>query len=87
MKYLYLIITLVVHFVIFGFFAGSDQLFIMAVLSSVIILIGLLLHLDSLKEKVIRDLGWGMLYGSCACLLISTSAFAYIYWAVSNSPF
>lgn len=87
MKHLYLVLIFILHWLIFKFFGDRDRFVIVALLSLSITVIGILLYKNKNKEKVISDLGWGIMFGSFVYFTFIAIVCVCFYSVTVNSDF
>jgi hypothetical protein len=87
MKYLYFVLTFLLHFFLFWLLGRHEQFVIMFTLSMSVMLVGFLFYQDTNKDKSIKQLGWGMAFGSLSYLVVFGLTGLYIYYVTITSPF
>ena len=87
MKHLYFVLTFLLHFFLFWLLGRYDQFVIIFTLSISVLLVGFLFYQDTNKDKITKQLGWGMAFGSLSYLVVFGLASLYIYYVTITSPF
>jgi hypothetical protein len=83
MKYFYLILTVLLQFLCLRVIKLLDNPTILLAIVGLSLLIGILVKLNNKENKPLRDLGWGLFYGSLASLALLV---VFMIWLSFNFP-
>ena len=78
MKLLYLFLTILLQCVIISVFWVTQQFGLIIFLYLLLLIIGIMLYKDTKSDRIAKDLGWGIMFGSIGLLVIMFSFFIWL---------